>query len=545
MRKMLAVVIVAVFAARGARGQKAPSATYSCEGLAQLELSEAKVVSAEAVAAGTFTPPATLTPWLVGDPSFYKTLAGFCRVVVKATPSADSDIKIEVWLPLNTGDGAGWNGKFRGQGNGGFAGEIDYRGLAFALHEGYATAGTNTGHSAGGTDASWALGHPEKVTDFGYRGIHEMTKIAKAVINTFYGSKAQHSYFGACSNGGRQALMEAQRFPEDYDGILAGAPANFWTHLLTRALADVNATTLDPASYLPANKLSAIARAVNAACDAQDGVTDDLLNDPRRCHFDAATLLCKEGDGKTCLTAPQVATLKKLYEGLHEANGNLIFPGYVPGAEEGPGGWATWITGAAPGKSLMFAFGTGYFSNMVYEKADWNYRDANVEQALKAAEEKTAQKLDAADANLAAFQARGGKLILYHGWNDPAISALNTITYYNSVATKMGRSTTRTFVRLYMAPGMQHCAGGPGPNSFGQGGEFVKDPQHKMELALEQWVEKGTPPHEIVATKYVDDDSAKGVKMTRPLCPYPQIAKYKGKGDPNDARNFVCAPGKN
>ena len=545
MPKMFVVVIVAVFAVCGARGQKAPLATHSCEGLAQLELSEAKVVSAEAVAAGTFTPPANMTPWLVGDPSFYKTLAGFCRVVANATPSADSDIKIEVWLPLNKEDGAGWNGKFRGQGNGGFAGEIDYRGLAFAIHEGYATAGTNTGHSAGGTDAGWALGHPEKVTDFGYRAIHEMTRIAKTVISTFYGSNAQHSYFGACSNGGRQALMEAQRFPEDYDGILAGAPANFWTHLLTKALADVNATTLDPASYLPANKLPAIARAVNAACDAQDGLTDGLLNDPRQCHFDAARLLCKEGDGETCLTAAQVTTLKKLYEGLHDAKGNLIFPGYVPGAEEGPGGWGPWITGAAPGKSLMFAFGTGFFFNMVYEKTDWNYQDANIEQALKTAEEKTAQKLDAVDANLAAFQARGGKLILYHGWNDPAISALNTINYYNSVATKMGQRAADAFVRLYMAPGMQHCAGGPGPNSFGQGGEFVKDPQRNMELALEQWVEKGTPPHEIVASKYVDDDSAKGVKMTRPLCPYPQIAKYKGKGDPNDARNFVCAPGKN
>jgi feruloyl esterase len=198
-----------------------------------------------------------------------------------------------------------------------------------------------------------------------------------------------------------------------------------------------------------------------------------------------------------------------------------------------------------PGKSLMFAFGTGYFSNMVYEKADWNYKGANVEAALNVAEEKTAAKLNATDANLEAFKARGGKLILYHGWNDPAISAANTINYYNSVSTRMGPKTTEAFVRLYMAPGVQHCGGGPGPDSFGAGGAGSKDPQHNMALALEQWVEKGTAPSAIIATKYADGDPAKGAKMTRPLCPYPQVAKYKGSGDPNDAGNFVCASGTN
>jgi len=233
MYKLAAVFVVAGFLASAAFGQKAPGTKGSCENLAQLALPKAKVVSAETVSAGAFTPPANITPWLIGDPAFYKSLAAFCRVAVQATPSADSDIKIEVWLPAD-----GWNGNFRGHGNGGFAGEIDYRGLGLAIQQKYAMAGTDAGHAAGGTDASWALGHPEKVTDFGYRAIHEMTQIAKAVINAFYGSQAQHSYFGACSNGGRQALMEAQRFPADYDGILAGAPANFWTHLLTKALAD-------------------------------------------------------------------------------------------------------------------------------------------------------------------------------------------------------------------------------------------------------------------------------------------------------------------
>jgi len=529
-------VAVVLFLAGTASAQDTPSAPQSCETLSQLTLSKAKVVSAQTMEAGAFQPPANITPWLIGDPAFYKSLAPFCRVVVEATPTADSDIKIEVWLPTE-----GWNGRFRGQGNGGFAGQIDYRGLAVAVQQKYAGAATDTGHSAEGTDARWALGHPEKVVDYGYRAIHEMTQIAKTLIKAFYGNPPHHAYFASCSNGGRQALMEAQRFSADYDGILAGAPANFWTHLLTKALADARATTLDPASYIPSSKLSALSRAVNAACDAQDGVTDGVLNDPRQCKFDPASMLCKTSDSNECFTAPQITALKELYEGPHDANGNLIFPGYLPGGEEGPGGWATWITGVAPGKSLLFAFGGGYFSNMVYEKSDWDYKKTRVDDGLKAAEGKTAKILNATDPNLAAFKARGGKLLLYHGWNDAAISALNTIDYYNDVESKMSKAETEAFSRLYMVPGLQHCGGGPGANSFGQLGQGAPDPQHNMQRALEEWVEKGIAPSAIVATKFVDDDPSKGVKFTRPLCPYPRVAKFKGTGDPNDAGNFVCA----
>jgi hypothetical protein len=539
MRKTVLAAAGAMLLACGAHGQGTPPGTHSCEGLAQMELIGARILFAQTVAAGAFTPPPNMTPWMVGDPSFYKMLPAFCRVIVEATPSADSSIKIEVWMPVNGQSGAGWNGKLQGQGNGGFAGEIGYRQLGAEVYQGYTTVGTDTGHAGGGTDASWALGHPEKVTDFGYRGIHEMTRVAKEVVKAFYGKDAQHSYFAGCSNGGRQALMEAQRYPEDYDGILAGAPANFWTHLLTKALADAQATTLDPASYIPPSKLPAIAGAVNAACDAQDGVADGIVNDPRKCHFDPASMLCQGGDSEKCLTAAQVTTLKKLYEGPNDGKGNKIFPGYLPGAEEGPGGWSTWITGTAAGKSLMFAFGGGYFSNMVYEKPDWNYRDANIDQALKTADEKTAQSLNATEANLVAFKTRGGKLILYHGWNDPAISALNTVEYYNDVLNRMRGQEPEAFLRLYMVPGMQHCGGGPGPDSFGMGGG-AKDAQHNVALALEQWVEKGIAPNVIVATKNEGGNPAKSAKMTRPLCPYPQTAKYKGKGDTNDAGNFAC-----
>jgi hypothetical protein len=539
MRKLVLVALGTVLIPCSAYAQGAPSEKKSCEDLMQLELTGAKILSAQTVAAGAFTPPSNMTPWMVGEPSFYKMLPAFCRVVVEATPSADSSIKIEVWMPAKGQSGGGWNGKLQGHGNGGFAGEIGYRQLGASVFTGYATVGTDTGHAGGGTDASWALGHPEKVADFGYRGIHEMTRVAKVVIKAYYGKDVQHSYFAGCSNGGRQALMEAQRYPEDYDGILAGAPANFWTHLLTKALADAQATTLDPASYIPSSKLPAIASAVNAACDAQDGVTDGIVNDQRKCRFDPATMLCQEGDSEKCLTAAQVTTLKKLYEGPNEANGRKIFPGYLPGAEEGPGGWGTWITGTAPGKSLMFAFSGGYFSNMVYAKADWNYKDANVEQAEKAADEKSALFLNATDANLTPFKSHGGRLILYHGWNDPAISALNTIDYFNDVVSRMGGSETNAFARLYMLPGVQHCGGGPGPDSFGLGGG-AKDAQHNVAVALEQWVEKGTAPDVIVATKSEGSDPVKNAKMMRPLCPYPQTAKYKGQGDTNDASNFVC-----
>jgi feruloyl esterase len=536
MWKLIVAVVAMVLPVFGAYAQKPAAPAQTCEGLAQLTLPRAKIVSAQTTATGAFSPPPHMAPWLVGNAGFYKTLAAFCRLLVEAKPSPDSSIKIEVWMPVT-----GWNGKLQGLGNGGFGGEIGYLGLGTALQQGYAAVATDTGHSGEATDANWALGHPEKVTDFGYRAIHEMTRIAKAAIKAFYGNAPQHSYFGGCSNGGRQALMEAQRFPEDYDGILAGAPANSWTRLLTKALADTQATTLDPASYIPASKLATIARAVNAACDAQDGVTDGILNEPDKCHFDPAVLLCKEGESEKCLTAPQVTALKKLYGAPNDAQGRQIFPGYLPGAEEGEGGWGPWITGSAPGKSLMFAFGGGYFSNMVYQKADWNYRDAKIDEALKTAGEKTAKTLNATDPNLATFKARGGKLILYHGWNDPAISAISSIHYFESMASRMGGKETNAFAQLFMMPGVQHCGGGPGPSSFGQNAAADhKDAQHNIQLALEQWVEKGIAPSAIIATKYVNDDPGTGVKMTRPLCPYPQVAKYKGSGDSNDAGNFTC-----
>jgi hypothetical protein len=249
----------------------------------------------------------------------------------------------------------------------------------------------------------------------------------------------------------------------------------------------------------------------------------------------------------TCLTAPQVAALKKIYAGPHDSAGRQLFPGYPPGGEEGPGGWTAWITGSEPDHSLLFFFGTQCFPNMVYEQKDWDFKNLNVDQAAKLADEKTGQALNAIDPDLGPFRKHGGKLILYHGWSDAAIPATSTIDYYQQVVATLGRRKVNTFVRFYLAPGMQHCGGGPGPNFFGQFANAPPvDPGHNMYSALEQWVEKGVAPSRFIATKYVNDtDHTTGIKMTRPLCPYPEVAKYKGTGDINDAANFVCSPDSN
>ncbi len=508
----------------------APSFAATCESLASLKLPDTTITSAQPVATGAFIPPGSTAP-----PASAKNLPAFCRVMARLKPAKDSDIKIEIWLPLT-----GWNGKYRGQGNGGFAGTITYPGMAVAIAEGYATASTDTGHAATAADANWALGHPDKIVDFGWRAIHEMTVKAKAVIQAFYGEQPKQSYFSACSNGGRQGLMEAQRFPADYNGIIAGAPANYWTQVFAAFLWNMQAMQAEPGSYIEAKKVPAIAAAVLAACDADDGVKDGVLNDPRECHLDPKVLLCKQGDSESCLTGPQVTALKKIYEGPVDSKGKQMFPGFLPGGEQGNGGWAAWIT-QSPGNDLQTAFASGFFNNMISTEVPLDLKSINVEAAVKMADEQQAQTFNATDPNMKAFMDRGGKLIVYHGWSDAALPPQGAIKYFSSVQAAMGVDKTDSFMRLFMVPGLQHCGGGPGANAFG---EFVPagDAQHDLYQALEQWVEKGLAPDKIIATKYVSDaDHTKGVKMTRPLCPYPQSAKYKGTGDTNDAGSFECA----
>ncbi|MBI2687037.1 MAG: tannase/feruloyl esterase family alpha/beta hydrolase [Acidobacteria bacterium] len=486
-------------------------AAADCDSLAKLTLKDTRIVEAVSVPAGDF--------------KTFKGLPAFCRVAGVIAPTTDSEIKFEAWLPAS-----GWNGKFLGVGNGGFAGSISFGGLAEALRTGFASASTDTGHSAGGTDASWALRHPEKAIDFGHRAIHLMTVQGKAITTAFYGTAPKKSYFSSCSNGGRQALMEAQRYPEDYDGIVAGAPANYWTHLMSNAAKNSKATLRDAEAYFPSAKLPAIQAAALQACDRNDGVGDGVVENPGACKFDPAVLLCKGAEDNSCLTQAQLGALKEVYGGLRDGKGKLVYPGYAPSGEAENGGWGAWITGPEREKSALFAFSTNFFKNIVHSDPGWDYKAFDAAKDLQAAK-KVAPVFNATDPNLKAFHARGGKLILYHGWCDAAIPGQAVIDYYDSVVKKMGAKQTGQFVRLFMVPGMQHCGGGAGPNNFGQGTAPKGDPSTNIGAALMNWVENGTAPERLVASRQ---------GRTRPLCAYPKTAKYKGTGSTDDAANFEC-----
>ena len=336
--------------------------------------------------------------------------------------------------------------------------------------------------------------------------------------------------------------MEAQRFPDDYDGIIAGAPANYWTHLLANAVWDLQALQADKDSYIPPKKLPAIQAAALAACDAPDGLKDNLIQNPARCHPDLSTLLCAGAETDACLTAPQVAALKKLYAGGRTSDGRQLFPGYAPGGEAEPGGWSLWITGPSPSHSLMYAFGTQFFTNMLYNDPAWDFHSFNVDRDTKNADDKLAGALNATNPDLSRFLARGGKLILYHGWSDAAIAPQNTIDYYNSVTAKMGASKARSFVRLFMAPGSAALLRRRRVRTCSASRLPAGDADHDVDAALEQWVEKGIAPERIIATKRAADfDAASKVVRTRPLCAYPLTAHYKGSGSVDDAANFTCA----
>ena len=450
---------------------------------------------------------------------------GYCRVEGVIAPS----IRFEVRLPDT------WNGKFQGVGNGGLAGFISFYGLDVAVARGYATASTDTGHGGSPFDGSWALGRPDLVEDFGHRAIHVMTVTAKAIVEAYYGTPPARSYFVGCSTGGKQGLTEAQRYPDDYDGIVAGAPANFFTHLSAASNWVSQAVHEDPASVIPATKLPAIAAAVLAQCDARDRVSDGVIADPRRCRFRPKRLRCAGAETDACLTDAQITGLEKLYAGPRTSKGKRIYPGFLPGGElaagtdVGPGGepsiggWETWIVGTMPG--LAHLIQDSFFKFLVFEDPAWDWRTFDFDRDVRIADTKLAAIVNATDPDLRRFRDRGGKLLMFHGWSDPAISARNSIDYWRSVVRVMrGRRRTDAFLRLFLAPGMQHCAGGPGPNVFDTVG------------ALEQWVEQDAAPERLVATHR----TAGIVDRTRPLCPHPRVARWDGVGDSDDAASFTC-----
>jgi len=524
---LMGICAVSVF------GQSGRDMRQACAALGSLSVPQTQFLQAIVVEAGTLDLHEDHP-----DPLFAK-LPAFCRVVALSKPTADSNIRIEVWLPLSS-----WNGKFMGQGNGGFAGSIGYQGLAVAVLGGFAAGATDTGHTGGATDAVWALGHPEKVIDFGWRGVHAMTELSKKVVRSFYPSAPQHSYFTSCSDGGREALMEAQRFPGDYDGILAGAPAYNWTSLVSRAAQIAAELQSSPEKYLPASKVPALNKAVLAACHENEPAA--FLADPRTCHFAPDTLVCKGADTDECLTHAQAGSVKALYASSYLTDGTLLYHGLLPGGELGGNGWPGWITGDKPGAGAVDAYAGGYFRDLVYADPNWELKNFNLDRDWKAAQEKTAAALDAVSPDLRPFKERGGKLVLYHGWNDPAISALGTIDYFKSVEQTVGRKETNQFVRLFLVPGMQHCGGGPGPAEFGQFAPAfnatLDDAAHNITTALEEWVEKGSAPEQVIARGNTDTTGAgKGDSFSQPICAYPKAAEYKGSGDRKDAASYVCA----
>ena len=429
---------------------------------------------------------------------------------VVATGVIGGSIRFELVLPDE------WNQRFVMGGGGGLVGSVQNAARRYA-NEGYATVGTDTGHQAGGTDGSWALNNLEALVNFGHVAIHRTAEVSKAIIRSYYGEVAKKSYFYGCSRGGGQALMEAQRYPQDFDGIVSGAPAFDWTGI---AAMGVNiAQTLYPDSnvkdqtILSRDDLELLYRAIMDQVDAQDGLKDGIIDDPSAVQFDLSRV-----DG---LTDAQRTAAQVIYDGPRR-NGKAIYPGFPIGAEGGNGGWYQWITGPMPDVvSLSYAFSTNIMKYFLFNDPDWDYATydfANWEKDSELA----ASVLSATDPDLDAFGARGGKLLLWHGWSDAALPAEATIQYYQEVLKH--DPNAMDYARLYMVPGCYHCGGGPGVSRV----DWLK--------VIVEWVEEGKGPDRIVASRSAQDDQP---AMTRPLFPYPDKAQYRGTGDVNDAASFV------
>jgi feruloyl esterase len=485
----------------------APAAAATCESVATLSLPDTTITHAELVGAGQFSPPAGRGRAGAGANQAFASLPAFCRVAAILRPTSDSEIQIEVWLPA-----AGWNGRFLATGNGGWAGSIGFAALADGVRRGYAAASTDTGHEGG--SGSFIPGHPEKLVDFAERAIHEMTVRGKAMTEAFYAKGPTLAFFNGCSTGGRQALTAAQRYPDDFDGIIGGAPAIYGSHQSAGQIWIWQATHRDEASFIPEEKYAILHDAVLLACDARDGVTDGVLEDPTRCDFDPAVVACRGADGPDCLTAPQVEAARRIYAGpVNPRTGERVFPGLEPGSELGWGASA----GARP-----VGYASDLYAYVVFQNENWDPRtldfDGDVARAAR-----VATPLIAIDPDLTPFVARGGKLLLYAGWGDPGIPPGYLPEYYRTVVSTVGAGAGDA-VRLFMVPGMGHCGGGQGTSTF------------DMIQVMERWAGEGQAPDRIPASRVRDGK----VDRTRPLCPYPQVATYTGRGSTDEAANFVC-----
>ena len=503
--RIAGAVAIAVLGASGAPARVDAAGPIACDALAQVTLAGGTITSAQPIAAGAFAPPTAANG---NAAAAFAALPAFCRVTATLTPTSDSDIRVEIWLPA-----AGWNRKIESAGNGGLGGAIPYPALAAAVKAGYAAAGTDTGHVGGNAD--FAIGHPEKLVDFAYRAIHEMTVSAKAIVAARYDARPARSYFNSCSTGGRQALIEAQRYPDDYDGIVAGDAS--WDQMRLYAArvwlnTYVNRT---PAAVIPASKYPMIHNAVLARCDALDGVKDGVIEDPSRCAFDFATLACNGADRPDCLTSDQIDTAKAMTSPIRDPkSGAVLHPGrYYPGSELGWGG----VAGPSPSGESHEGMRKIVFT------PDWNYHTIKVPDDVERAVKADHGLLYGGDPNLSRFFAHGGKLLMYHGWADPLVSPDTSLIMFKRINDAVG-SAAATSLALFMVPGMGHCQGGPGTDFF-----------DKAE-AIDRWVESGVKPQSIVAAHA----TAGVVDRTRPLCAYPSVARYVGSGSTDEAKNFRC-----
>jgi feruloyl esterase len=488
-----------LFVSFAAIGSAVPLRALPCEQLVSLATPKTSIRSAKIVASGDLVIEDTGKK-ITGLPSF-------CRVAAVLAPTADSEIHTEVWLPSS-----GWNGKFLAVGSGGWGGSIAYEAMADALRRGYATSATDDGHT--GASASFVVGHPEKLTDFAYRADHEMTVQAKSLIQAFYGRPARYAYWNGCSGGGREGLLQAYRYPDEFDGIIAGDPADIRRNSWALWLA--NKSFKDPMDYIPPPKYPMIHRAVLAACDAKDGVTDGLIEDPTDCHPDFTSLTCKDGDAPDCLTPRQVHTAETIISAPKDSNGKTLFPRLEPGTELR---WGRLAGGPAPADLF-----SDEFRYVVYQDDSWDWKTFDIDRDPAKAHA-IDKNVDELNPGLNAFAKHGGRLLLYHGWADQQVAPGSTIAFYQSSSELGGGSEqVSSWMRLFMIPGMGHCSGGEGPDVFDKIG------------VLEQWVEKGEAPSRIVA----EHRTAGKVDRTRPLCPYPQVARYKGAGSIDDAASFSC-----
>lgn len=514
-----------------------------CGALSTIELPDVHITSTEWTPAGPFAPDPPLPPLAMPVPAH-------CTVGGVISPSPGSQIRFEIWLPAD-----GWNGKYQGVGNGGFAGKLNRAELAVAVQRGFATATTDTGHGQVGTE-EWAKDQSEKTKDFGDRAIHLTTVAAKSIVERYYGRAPSRSYFASCSNGGRQALMEAQRHPEDFDGIIAGAPAYDWVGAVAAGFAwNAQALFGSPEAAINSAMTPAVANEVTAQCDAADGLSDGVIANPARCEVRASKSRCTHDEkaGDSCLSARQWSALESIYRGPRDSQGHSIYPGFSPGGEVGsfPGlGWEGWIFGSADKGTHQLFFLRGFMRGFVTGDPGWDFDHFDFDRDYPAVRDQWGPILNATDPDLTRFFARGGKLILWHGWSDAALPPLGTIRYYDAVLERMGARAQES-VRLFMAPGVQHCVGGPGPYMFNAGpAKLDGRPESDMGKALEHWVDQGVAPEQIEAWRprelmaALSGDPNAEVERTGLLCAYPAVASWNGKGDPKSAASFQCKTGR-